>query len=422
MPDRARIVRRALLLLVVVIAAALVVVIATADARRTAVVSSPSAAATSSPPASPAQPLTTLQSASPSPTPQPRPGSWVELRWSPPSLVPQGAVLLDAVAWRDGFVAAADVAGADAYAGATFISSDGLSWERTATFAATPAIFATSSGLVVVVNLVGAPRSLETWTSVDGRSWQRQDRLALTGVAITSVAARAGAMVAAGLDTSGRTMVWSSTDGAPWSPRQLPARAIVGSVAAVGDGFVALGRDGEPDAGSGGIAAPGVGRPAAWTSVDGRTWTEARVEGSAAPGAQLSSLFRVTDGLFAIGSDAAPGQNTRSPLIWTSADARDWRIVSPPDHWGLASANGQQAVLFYYADFGTTALGAWSSLDGRVWALLQFSGDLADIPGFTPGVGQASGVDRIVVAPRGVLVLGQQNGQLKVWFAEAVTR
>lgn len=279
MSDRARGLRRVVPLLLVVIAAALVAVIATGVRGRSSVAASPSAAANPTP----MLPPSASQSASSSPPPQPRAGSWVELHWSSPSLIPQGAVLLDAVVWRDGFVAAADVAGAEAHAGATFISADGLSWERTATFAATPTIFATSSGLVAVVNLVGAPRSLETWTSVDGRSWQRQDRLALAGVAITSVAARAGAMVAAGLDTSGRTMVWSSTDGAPWSPGQLPARAIVRSVAGVGDGFVALGRDGEPDAGSGGIAAPGVGRPAAWTSVDGRTWTLARVEGSAAP-------------------------------------------------------------------------------------------------------------------------------------------
>ncbi len=424
MPARARIVRRALPLLVVVIAAAVVVVFATAEPGRTSVVSSPSAAVTSpSPTLSPQSASPSPQTASPSPTPQPRAGSWIELRWSAPALTPQGAVLLDAVSWRDSFVAAADLASADGHAGAAFISADGLRWERTTTFAATPNIFATSSGLVAVVNLVGSPRSVEVWTSIDGRTWQRRDQLALTGAAITSLAARDGTIAAAGIDASGSAILWSSTDGAPWSPRQLPARGIARSVAAVGDGFVALGRDGEPDAGSGGISAPGVARPAAWTSPDGRTWTDARVEGSPAPGAQLLSLFQVTDGLFAIGSDAtAPGQNARSPLIWSSADGRDWRIVGPPEHWGLASGNGRQAVIFYYADFGTTALGAWSSLDGRVWIPLQFTGDVADIPGFTPGLGQASGVNRIVVAPRGVVVLGQQNGQPKVWVAEAVAR
>ncbi len=329
--------------------------------------------------------------------------------------------MLDAVPWRDGFVAAAELV-AEGHAGAAFISADGLRWERTAAFGAAANIFATSSGLIAVVNIVGPPRSIETWTSADGRAWQRQDRLALAGAAITSLAARGATIVGAGTDAGGSPMLWSSTDGAPWSPRQLPTSAIVRSVAAVGDGFVALGRDGEQDAGSGGVGVPGVGRPAAWTSVDGRAWADARVEGSPAPGAQLSSLFGVTDGLFAIGADATPGQNARSPLIWTSADARDWRIAGPPDHWGLASANGRQAVLFYYADFGTTALGGWSTLDGRAWIPLQFSGDVADIPGFTPGLGQASGVNRIVATARGVLVLGQQNGQQNAWFAEAVAR
>jgi len=128
----------------------------------------------------------------------------------------------------------------------------------------------------------------------------------------------------------------------------------------------------------------------------------------------------VADGLFAVGSDAsASGQNPRSPLIWASADARDWRIVGPPEHWGRAGANGRQAVVVYYADSGTTALGAWTTLDGRVWTRVSFSGDVADIPGFTVGLGQDSGIDGIFVVTRGVVVIGQRNGQPTVWFAEA---
>jgi hypothetical protein len=194
----------------------------------------------------------------------------------------------------------------------------------------------------------------------------------------------------------------------------------VRSVAAARDGFVALGRDGEPDAGSGGIGVPGVGRPAAWTSPDGRAWSAAQVEGTEAAGAQLSEAFRVADGFFAIGSDTtAPGQNPRSPLIWVSADARVWSLVGPPPQWGLASANGRQAVVFSAADFGTVTLGAWTTLDGRDWTKLSFGGDLGELPAFQTAVGQASRVDRILVGSRGVVVVGQRNGQPTAWFAEA---
>lgn len=418
MPERTFVFRRAVLVFAVVIAAALVVVTANANRQRTPAVSSPSAAATSqsSPPISVSpQP----GSPSPQPTPQPRAGSWIELRWSAPTLIPS---ILDVVSWHDGFMAGADVPGPDGQVGAAYTSVDGMRWERTATFPARPSIVGTSTGLVAVVNRSGPPQSVEAWTSIDGRSWQRQDSLALSGATIGSLAARGATIVAAGIDADGHPMLWSSADGAPWSPGQLPApHAIVRGIAAVGDGFVAFGRDGEPDVGSGGIGAPGVGRPAAWTSANGRAWSAAQVEGVQAAGAQLIGLFQVADGFFAIGSDAtAPGQNPRSALIWVSADARDWRIVGPPEHWGRASANGRQTVVFYYADFGTTVLGAWSSLDGRVWTPMSFSGDVADIPAFTAGLAQNSGVDGIFVGSRGVVVIGQQNGQPTAWFAEAI--
>jgi hypothetical protein len=404
------------------IAAVLIVVVATADPGRTPPISSPSSAA-AAPSLSPTTSPTPL-SPSPPPTTPPRAGSWIELRWSAPTLIPEQAAFLDVVSWRDGYVAAADVAAPDGHVGAVFISSDGMGWERVATFPANPSIVATATGLLAVVNRLGPPPSAETWVSVDGRIWQRQERLALAGATITRLASRDRTVLAAGVDASGRTMLWSSADAAPWNQAQAPApRAIVRSVATIGDGFLAVGRDGDPDAGSGGVGLPGVGRPAAWWSADGRGWSAVNVEGVDAAGAQLSDVFRVADGYFAIGSDTtSSSQNARSPLIWASADARDWRIVGPPEHWGRASANGRQAIVFYYADFGTTALGAWSSLDGRVWTPLSFSGDIADIPGFTVGLGQNSGVAGILAVPRGLVVIGQRNGQPTAWFAEAVAR
>jgi hypothetical protein len=398
---------------VAVVVLALVVIAASGDPSRTPSIASSAAA--------PSLPLGT--SASPqiaSPTTQPsRPGSWTELRWSAPARIPG---LLDVVSWQNGYVAGADVAGPEGHVGAAYISEDALRWERTATFPARPSIFATSTGLLAVINRSGPPPSVETWTSNDGRGWKPQGGLAFAGAAITSLASRGSSLIAAGVEADGRSIVLSSDNGAPWTRVQpLAPRAIVRAVVGVSDGFVALGRDGEPDAGSGGVGSPGVGRPAAWTSPDGRVWSAARVEGTPAPGAQLAGLFKVSDGLFAIGSDSsASGQNPRSPLIWASADGRDWRIVGPPEHWGRAGANGRQAIVFYYADFGTTALGAWSSLDGRIWNRVSFSGDVANIPGFTVGLGQDSGIDGILVVPRGVVVIGQQNGQPTAWFAEAI--
>ena len=201
----------------------------------------------------------------------------------------------------------------------------------------------------------------------------------------------------------------------------LPASSA--ALAVVSDGVVALGRDGEPDAGSGGVGVPGVGRPAAWWSSDGDAWIAAKVEGIAAAGAQLTEAFRVEDGYFAVGSDTTTlGQNARSPLLWISTDARDWRLLGPPAQWGRAGSNGRQAVIFSRTEFGTVKLGGWSSQDGHDWIQMTFSGDVGHVPGYEPAVGQTRWVDRIFVMDRGIVVMGQSDGQLTAWFAEAVSR
>src|SRR5207253_6501710 len=110
--------------------------------------------------------------------------------------------------------------------------------------------------------------------------------------------------------------------------------------------------------------------------------------------------FRVAGGFFAVGSDATNAP--RSPLLWVSPDARDWRQAGPPPHWGRAGANGEQAVIFARATDGTTKLEAWVSEDGRQWTQLSFSGDVADIPGFEVALGQPSRIEGIFVAPPGV--------------------
>src|SRR5438094_10660196 len=56
-------------------------------------------------------------SLSPEPTASPtvlptRQGTWTELRWSEPCLIPDDAGILDVVSWHGGYVAVGDVAGA----------------------------------------------------------------------------------------------------------------------------------------------------------------------------------------------------------------------------------------------------------------------------------------------------------------------
>ena len=97
-------------------------------------------------------------------------------------------------------------------------------------------------------------------------------------------------------------------------------------------------------------------------------------------------------------------------------------MIGPPAHWGRVSANGRQAVIFAAADFGTVALGAWTSQDGRGWNQLSFSGDVAEMPAFETAVGQSSRIESIFAEPTGVIVIGQQNGHITAWFAQALVR
>src|SRR5439155_747527 len=232
-----------------------------------------------------------------------RQGTWTELRWSEPGLIPDDAGILDVVSWHGGYVAVGDVAGVDGHVAAAFISADGVRWERTSTFPANPAIVATPTRLIALVNRPGPPQAVEAWASLDGRSWQRDESLALSGASFGRLAAHARTIVAIGTDAAGRS------------------------------------------------------------------------------------------------ATTTPGQNPRSPLLWFSTDARDWRIVGPPAHWGRASANGRQAVIFAAADFGTVALGAWASQDERGWNQLSFSGDVAEMPAFETAVGQSTRVDSVFAEP-----------------------
>ena len=324
--------------------------------------------------------------------------------------------------WHDEYVAAGQTTDGGRYVGGTFVSADGLHWERTSVFLSNPTLVVTDTSLIAVVTTDASSKAVRAWTSGDARTWQPRDALGITGATIERLTARGSTIIGTGTDTSGRALMWRSVGGAAWARTDLPsARAIVRDLVTVTDGFIALGRDGDPDVATGGVGVPGVGLPAAWWSSDGLAWTTLQVEGQPAAGAQLTQLFAGADGYFAIGSDSTdPSVNARAPLVWVSADARTWRLLGPrPFPWGTAGSNGERAV--YFASGGRT-IEARGSRDGRQWTPIPFTGDVADIPGFVP-VSQGAQLDQIFVMAQGIIVVGhlvgQQSSSPMAWFVDA---
>jgi len=157
--------------------------------------------------------------------------------------------------------------------------------------------------------------------------------------------------------------------------------------------------------------------------MDGLLWTPLHVEGTPAAGAQLTQLFAVTGGYFAIGSDTTdPSVNARAPLVWVSADSRAWRLLGPrPPDWRVAGSNGQQAIYFSQ---GGRSLEARASSDGRQWAPVPFTGDVAHIPGLAGTAPTTAQLDQIFVLPQGIIVVGnlvgQQTSSPVAWFVDAI--
>src|SRR5438105_3102285 len=259
----------------------------------TPVVASPSP----SPSLSPSPPTSALAS---------REGTWTPLRWPAPSYLPDRATFQDVVAWRGGYVAVGQVAGADVSVGAAFVSTDGLRWERTtdgSTFSGIPGrIVATAARLIAFGGRSENPEALEAWSSVDGRIWQLQDSLAMVGAGVVAIAGRDRTIVATGNDSGGHTTMW----------RSIGPPAHWGFASANGTQAVIL-------------AFGGVGAdPEGWTSFDGREWASLKSTGDVThiPVTQqflgmtghIDQIFVTPRGVLVIGQVVADQSST--PAAW----------------------------------------------------------------------------------------------------------
>jgi hypothetical protein len=346
---------------------------------------------------SPTAPASASPSTSPSPTPSPTevPAAWSGLAWTDGVALGDERFISDIVPWGDGYVGVGGIGTATGLDTAFYTSTDGTHW--------TLGLRLTSAGSNVVAGRVArlgttllaigeafmdipgavpdfAPplwlsHDGTTWTAVQSPTWNA----AWASAWPVHLIAGPGGFVAVG--TRADPVVAASSDGLTWTTATLPAteRAVPRDAVATSVGFVVVGRDGQPDQLSevpDPSASPFViGRPAAWVSLDGVTWTETTVGGDRVEGAALSHVVAVRDGIIAIGTATTSDAFSLTSTSWFSTDGRTWSIVdglrlpAGSGTYPAIAGDGDVAVVLGYVG-GGSALSAWATTGASTWAPL----------------------------------------------------
>jgi hypothetical protein len=178
--------------------------------------------------------------------------------------------------------------------------------------------------------------------------------------------------------------VWVSPDGLIWERVPHDENVFGGegdqnmrSVVPTADGVVAVGASGE--------------RAAAWISMDGATWTRARIEEAAGEGgsSEMNDVAVVDGGLVAVGGvdlDTDTGglgswthRPTATPALWASTDGSSWRRVFDPVPGGSGGGSSAGSLKVIAAGrAGVVAVGdgrtgqvVWTSREGVQWRALD---------------------------------------------------
>jgi hypothetical protein len=222
---------------------------------------------------------------------------------------------------------------------------------------------AASADGMVAVGAAGAGAA--AWTSSDGVAWQPMEVASAGDATALRAVALDGGGVAFGATDTGRSRIWSATDGSqPWEPADGGGiDGHVNAVAVAGDRRVAVGD--VLDAEGGGAAAGAV-----WTSDDGLRWE---------PLADLPlNEGTVSDVVVNAGTVVVVGFDVDGGRVWTSTGDEDLEAV---DAGEFATATIQGVA---HTDGGYVALGralddlrpiVWRSDDGLTWNREELPGD-----------------------------------------------
>lgn len=224
---------------------------------------------------------------------------------------------------------------------ATWESDDGRSWERHEVDPASgdvseafAAAAVTDAGRLAVGWVGdGAKSDAAVWREEDGEWVRRPDPVFESEHqqwAFDLATGDSGMVVAGSESVWGevRTRLWFSPDGETWEsvdggpegPFASTGPSSVDAVAAIGDGFVAVGsRTGENDQDG-----------AAWYSADGRTWEALETPTLGGPGRQALRTVAHDGDVVVAGGFMVDGNGQGQPVVWRSQNGRDWGDPSAP--------------------------------------------------------------------------------------------
>ncbi len=442
---------------------------------------SPSASPSESPSASPGESPSASPSRSPSATPPP--SGWTGLSWSDP-VVPSargGLRIEDVAAWGEGYVAVGETGVTDPATeqGAFLTSPDGLAWTvvqtadlrrsgelMTHVFVVGGRLLATAEGGGVDCPAdTACPTpdfSPDLWMSTDGSRWTPIDSPSWhagwsnAGAPMWMVAGKAG-IIAVGYQGRGVgepgqppapavPLVLYSRDGTTWAPADTAhgfAHAVFRDAVAFPGGFVIVGRNGVRDPSTEVVdpanpLALGIGRPAAWVSSDGISWTVAQVDGIKIAGGELTDVEAGAGGLFAIGA-GSPSAGDATPSGWSSADGATWHVVGrlgkelpaidqainqvPTFGSTVLASDGRHIVVLDRDAPGSQTMAAWVSSDGATWVRLSFAGStsLPRIGRYDANDAQGTYVTGATVLPDRIVVSGYGARTDALWMATVVS-
>jgi hypothetical protein len=245
-----------------------------------------------------------------------------------PGNFPGQSILHDVAFDGDRLVAVGYTAIHGTWTADAWTSTDGRTWDLAAIDTA-PASFgvavaAAPEGGFVAVGRSGARAA--AWTSPDGLTWIPADVEAgesADGSAedaapdrMTTVVAGKKGFLAGG--SAGpelferRARWWTSPDGGRWTPVADDDDfdgLEIDDIVATEDGYVALGRMGDGQRGTGSVAL---------RSRDGASWT--RIDDQALASGLAVSVIETEDGFLAVGSDL----DEREAVVWASEDGATW--------------------------------------------------------------------------------------------------